>query len=69
MDVRRLTGGNEHTCGPSVRAGFCWGFNDVGRLGDGTNLDSNVPSRVAGNLSFRTIDTSAEALISCGATL
>jgi len=46
--ARDIGAGNEHTC--LVRddgALFCWGRNDVGQLGLGTNTDVFVPTRVA----------------------
>ncbi len=27
---------------------YCWGWNDLGQLGDGTKLDRNVPTKVIG---------------------
>lgn len=36
--------GSEHNCGISVDSVlYCWGSNSFGRLGNGTNIGSNVP--------------------------
>lgn len=43
-----LSGGFAHTCAVDNRGGaWCWGWNDAGRLGDGTTIDRLVPTRVA----------------------
>ncbi|CAB4875405.1 unannotated protein [freshwater metagenome] len=47
--ISLLAAGNGHSC--TVRADTtvqCWGANDSGQLGDGTNLDSNVALVVSG---------------------
>lgn len=47
IDGQYLSGGGRHTCGFSGDRPFCWGSNDSGQLGDGTNLDSAIPVAVA----------------------
>ncbi len=42
-----------HACGiDSTGAAWCWGLNDMGRLGNGTRESSNVPVAVAGGHRF-----------------
>lgn len=53
-----------HTCGLVGGAGYCWGDNDRGQVGDGTTADRTVPTAVAGGLSF--LDMDAGYAHSCG---
>ena len=40
--------GGSHSCGRTKSVGlYCWGFNVVGQLGDGTMTNSAEPVRVA----------------------
>jgi alpha-tubulin suppressor-like RCC1 family protein len=42
-----------HTCGFTASGtGYCWGFNPLGGLGNGTKNDSPVPVPVQGGLAF-----------------
>lgn len=44
----QLAAGDFHTCGVSVSGGaYCWGFNNDGRLGDGTTTQRLSPVQVA----------------------
>lgn len=45
-------GGIWHICGLVVDKAYCWGTNGNGQLGVGDLTDRNVPTPVAGNLSF-----------------
>ena len=59
-----IVAGEYHTCG--LLSNFtvkCWGYSANGRLGDGTNLDSNTPVTVSGITSVSAI--SAGAAHSC----
>ena len=43
----QIAAGQNHSC--AVVAGGamkCWGYNDIGQLGNGTTNNSNVPVRV-----------------------
>lgn len=47
--VSEIASGSEHTCALSVEgAVVCWGANFSGQLGDGTNLNRNMPVGVSG---------------------
>jgi len=61
-----LSVGPRHTCGNSGTFIFCWGDNNDGKLGDGTNVNRSVPTVVAGNLSFAAVTTGD--LFTCGLT-
>ena len=70
-----LSAGVSHTCGlvnfnmESVKQNgiaFCWGNNRFGQLGNETNTNSTVPSRVSTNLQFSSI--SARGNHTCGLT-
>jgi len=59
--------GARHSCALNVAgAAFCWGFNDSGRVGDGTRTDRLVPTPVAAGLRFATV--SAGFYHTCGVT-
>lgn len=41
--------GSAHSCALTAsRSLYCWGANDAGQLGDGTNIDRSLPTRVLG---------------------
>lgn len=62
-----VAGSSTHTCAVTVGgAAYCWGINDQGHLGNGTQDPSPLPGLVAGGLSFSSI--SVGSLISCGIT-
>jgi alpha-tubulin suppressor-like RCC1 family protein len=46
-DWQGVEGGNRHTCGVRTDAtAWCWGSNQYGALGDGTNTDRDTPTEV-----------------------
>ena len=66
---RDVSAGQFFTCAVarSDRA-FCWGWNHIGQVGDGTTIEQrHTPRRVAGGLSFRMVSAGTEH--ACGVTL
>jgi alpha-tubulin suppressor-like RCC1 family protein len=62
-----LSAGFETMCGVTASgAGYCWGYNESGQVGDGSNTHRSTPTAVAGGLTFRSI--SAGTGSSCGLT-
>ncbi len=56
-----------HTCGVTMRgAAYCWGHNQMGRLGDGSTDPRPVPASVHGGLTFASV--SAGFRHTCGVT-
>jgi alpha-tubulin suppressor-like RCC1 family protein len=45
----QVSTGGAHSCGvASSSAAYCWGLNDMGQIGDGSNTDRDAPVRVVG---------------------
>src|SRR5206468_8325032 len=62
-----LSVGGRHACGLTTSgAAYCWGFNSVGQLGDGSNNSSSVPVPVSGGLTLTAL--SAGGTRTCGLT-
>ncbi len=61
--------GNFHTCAldPDDRA-YCWGANNEGQLGDGTNTQRLLPVAVSGGFRFDRINTGVVGSHTCGVT-
>ena len=64
-------GGRDFACG--LREGgkpFCWGENDNGELGNGSNLTTHTPAPLLGNMAFTAIRTgrSDSGTRACGLT-
>lgn len=67
LTFRSLSAGSNHVCGVTAGgAGYCWGYNADGELGNGTTVNANAPVPVAGGLSFASI--SAGSFHTCGVT-
>jgi len=43
LSYTAIGAGYRHTCGITAAATYCWGWNVVGQLGDGTVLSRNTP--------------------------
>ena len=63
-DWTHISLGGDHTCGIRNNGElFCWGANETGQLGDGTNgadrddisADKNIPTRIGNNSDWRDI--------------
>ncbi len=62
-----VSAGGLHTCGITTdQEAYCWGFNSLGQLGDGSMVDHLTPVRVLGDYRFSQI--SAGAGYTCGIT-
>lgn len=52
-----LDAGGDHTCAVTTGgAGYCWGHNLSGQLGDGSTTDRTTPVAVSGELTFVSLD-------------
>lgn len=62
-----VSAGAVYSCGVTTAgAGYCWGSNGYGALGDGTTTDRAAPVAVQGSLTFKTI--AAGVYHTCGIT-
>lgn len=56
-----ISAGAFHTCAiDTAHKAYCWGRNEYGALGDGTNEGRTIPTAVAGNLRFDSISAGYE---------
>ncbi len=46
IDATRTVSGTNRTCAILSNNVWCWGRNDMGQLGDGTTVNSNIPVKV-----------------------
>jgi alpha-tubulin suppressor-like RCC1 family protein len=56
----QVAAGHDHTCALVVGTVLCWGRNDVGQLGNGTNVGSNTPVAVQGITTATAIAAGAD---------
>ena len=62
------TGGGYYSCGVTVEgAGYCWGWNEYGGLGDGSTTDRLVPNPVSGSHRFSRVSPGYSH--TCGVTV
>ena len=68
LTFKQISSGLIHTCGVTTSgAAYCWGSNTFGEAGNGSfAAGTNVPSRVAGGLTFTQV--SAGSAHTCGLT-
>jgi alpha-tubulin suppressor-like RCC1 family protein len=53
LRFQALAAGGQHSCAiTTVGAGYCWGFNSSGELGDGSTTNKNVPVPISGGLTL-----------------
>jgi alpha-tubulin suppressor-like RCC1 family protein len=61
MSFASISAGFRHTCGiASDGTAYCWGNNEFGQLGNGTNSVSEMPTAVAGGLRFAMISSGGD---------
>jgi alpha-tubulin suppressor-like RCC1 family protein len=57
-----------HTCGVTVQQDiYCWGDNQYGQLGNGTQTSSPTPTKISSDLKFRSVTTGQ--LYTCAVTV
>lgn len=62
-----VSAGTVHTCGiTTAGAAYCWGDNELGRLGNNTTVSSSFPVPVAGGLTFTAVTAGNQ--FTCGLT-
>ena len=62
-----ISAGGNHTCAISTDGNtYCWGVNQFGELGDGTNTNRSSPTLVSGGLGFESV--SVGGLHTCART-
>jgi alpha-tubulin suppressor-like RCC1 family protein len=62
-----LASGEGHSCGlTTAGAAYCWGGNEFGQLGEGSNSDKTTPAPVTGEFTFSAV--AGGAWHTCGIT-
>jgi alpha-tubulin suppressor-like RCC1 family protein len=61
--------GGDAACGVTTAgAGYCWGNNSIGQLGNATTMNSTGPGAIAGGLTFGSVSVGSLQDFSCGLT-
>ena len=55
--VSRSAGSAQYCGVATTGAGYCWGLNEPGQVGDGTTINRSTPTAVLGGLRWRTIQS------------
>ena len=64
--IDKLVAGSSHTCAMTNGEVYCWGYNSLGQLGNGTNASQLLPVKVGGALAGKTVtDLSAGGQSTC----
>ena len=61
-------GGNAACGATTAGAGYCWGSNSTGQLGNGSTSNTATPVKIAGGLAFGSVSTGSLQNFSCGLT-
>jgi alpha-tubulin suppressor-like RCC1 family protein len=70
--ISSISAGSNHTCAIASGAAYCWGYNQSGQLGNGTQADSSIPVAVltSGALQSKSLSQiTTGSQHSCAATL
>ena len=60
---KQVIAGYLHTCGVTqANVAFCWGYNDSGQNGDGSQTSTYVPTKVTGNLTLIGVSTGSQEI-------
>ncbi|MGH7628198.1 MAG: Ig-like domain-containing protein, partial [Gemmatimonadales bacterium] len=61
LAFRQASAGGRHTCAVTTAgAAYCWGDNEPGQLGDGTDFQRRQPVPVAGGLSVEAVSAGSD---------
>lgn len=65
-----IRAGYQHSCALAADGSvWCWGVNERGQLGDGSNIDRDTPVRVAGERRFKRLASSITSGHTCALAL
>jgi alpha-tubulin suppressor-like RCC1 family protein len=61
--------GGSSSCGVTTTgAGYCWGYNAYGQLGNLVTTNSGIPAAVSGGLTFQSVSAGGLQFFACGLT-